>query len=102
MGPLRYWGVCCQSSINMKPITTLDVCRALGLTEPGLRHVLRRPDAPRPRLHPSARLFLWSEQDVQELAAYLGRSAEKRVVIEVETGGSTNPAERSAGTGGSQ
>jgi hypothetical protein len=57
----------------MKPITTTDVCRALGLSEPGLRHVLRRPDAPRPSLHPSARLFLWTEHDIEKLAVFLGK-----------------------------
>lgn len=53
------------------PITTLDVCRALGLTEPALRHALRRPGAPRPALHPTVRVFLWTQADVDRLAAFL-------------------------------
>ena len=55
-------------------ITTPDVCRALGITEPALRHILRRPGAPRPQLHPSARLFLWTEADLNALALFLGKS----------------------------
>ena len=53
-------------------ISTRDVCRELGLSEPALRHVLRRAGAPRPRLHPTARLFLWTRQDLKHLAAFLG------------------------------
>ena len=52
------------------PITTIDVCAALNLTEPALRHLLRRPGAPRPALHPSARVFLWTEADVESLRAF--------------------------------
>jgi hypothetical protein len=55
------------------PITTRDVCRRLGLPESTLRHVLRRSGAPRPQLHPSARLFLWTEDDVAALARFLER-----------------------------
>lgn len=61
-------------------ITTPDVCRELHLTEPALRHVLRRPGAPRPRLHPTARLFLWTRDDVERLAAFLGKPAKVRSV----------------------
>ncbi len=57
----------------METITTPDVCRELELTEPALRHVLRRAGAPRPRLHPTARLFLWTREDVERIAAFLGR-----------------------------
>jgi hypothetical protein len=57
------------------PITTREVCRRFGLPESTLRHVLRRPGAPRPQLHPSARLFLWTEDDVAALAAFMGRAA---------------------------
>lgn len=52
-------------------ITTSEVCRRLGLTEPALRHILRRAGAPRPELHPSARVFLWTEQDVEALGEFL-------------------------------
>lgn len=55
------------------PITTRDVCRQLGLHESKLRHVLRRPGAPRPSLHPSVRLFLWTEADVRALERFLRR-----------------------------
>jgi len=52
------------------PISTAEVAQRLGLTESGLRHLLRRPDAPRPPLHPTARLLLWSEADVRRLTQY--------------------------------
>ena len=55
-----------------EPLTTHEVCEELGLSEPALRHVLRRPGAPRPRLHPSARVFLWTAGDVDRLRQYLG------------------------------
>jgi len=55
------------------PITTQEVCCRLELSEPALRHILRRPGAPRPALHPSARVFLWTEDDVDALAQFLGR-----------------------------
>lgn len=51
-------------------ITTRVVCERLGLTESALRHLLRRPDAPRPVRHPSALLFLWSEDDVEALGRF--------------------------------
>ena len=54
-----------------EPITTWAVLQELGLTEPALRHVLRRPGAPRPRLHPSARVFLWTAEDVERLRRFL-------------------------------
>ena len=53
-------------------ITTCEVCRDLDLTEPALRHILRRPDAPRPAMHPSARVFLWTADDVDALRAFIG------------------------------
>ena len=56
----------------MDLLTTRDVCRILNLTEPALRHVLRRPGAPRPPLHPSARLFLWAPDDLARLIDFLG------------------------------
>lgn len=65
-------GRCHTCIVMSKPITTHDVCRRLGLTEPALRHVLRRDGAPRPTLHPSARVFLWTEADVADLATFLG------------------------------
>jgi hypothetical protein len=52
-------------------ITTREVCADLHLTEPGLRHVLRRPGAPRPALHPTARVFLWTREDLDRLKEYL-------------------------------
>jgi hypothetical protein len=54
-------------------ISTRDVCCRFDIPESTLRHILRRPGAPRPRLHPSARLFLWSEADVAALARFLDR-----------------------------
>lgn len=57
-------------------ITTSTVCQRLGLTEPSLRYFLRQPDAPRPALHPTARLFLWCESDVKALAEYLSHRAQ--------------------------
>jgi len=60
-----------------KYINTRRVYEELGLTEPALRHVLRRPGAPRPALHPTARLFLWTREDVERLAAFLGRECRK-------------------------
>jgi len=59
-------------------ITTPDVCRDLGWTEPKLRHVLRRPGAPRPRLHPTARLFLWTREDIERLAAFIRKPSSSR------------------------
>lgn len=58
-------------------ITTRDACLLLGVTEPALRHVLRRQGAPRPQLHPTARLFLWTEQDIERLVAFLERHRER-------------------------
>ncbi|TAJ23652.1 MAG: hypothetical protein EPO68_02595 [Planctomycetota bacterium] len=52
-------------------ITTRDVCADLGLTEPCLRHVLRRTGAPRPPMHPTARVFLWTREDLERLKLYL-------------------------------
>lgn len=52
-------------------ISTRDVCHRLGLSEPALRHVLRREGAPRPNQHASARLYLWTEEDVQRLSAFI-------------------------------
>ncbi len=62
--------------------STSDVCLQVGLTEPALRHVLRRPGAPRPQLHPSARFLLWTEDDVEALKRFLSRpcSAETTAV----------------------
>lgn len=54
-----------------KLIATRDVCLEVGLTEPALRHVLRRPDAPRPDFHPTARVFLWTRADIARLRAFL-------------------------------
>jgi hypothetical protein len=51
--------------------STRDVCQQIGLTEPALRHVLRRAGAPRPQLHPSARLFLWTQEDIDALKRFL-------------------------------
>lgn len=61
-----------------EPLTTTDVCAALGLSEPALRHVLRRPGAPRPSLHPSARVFLWTSSDVERLREYLRGATRER------------------------
>jgi hypothetical protein len=65
-------------------LDTRTVLLLLNLTEPSLRRLLRRPDAPRPEQHPSARVFLWTQADVERLAAYakarrerIGRSASK-------------------------
>ena len=55
----------------METLSTREVCRRLELTEPGLRHALRRPGAPRPQVHPSARIFLWREEDVRRLEEFL-------------------------------
>jgi hypothetical protein len=52
-------------------LSTREVCEQTGLTEPGLRHVLRRPGAPRPQLHPSARVFLWTQEDIEALRRFL-------------------------------
>ena len=57
-------------------ITTTTVCERLGLTEPSLRYVLRQPGAPRPLLHPTARLFLWCEADIAALADFIGQRPE--------------------------
>jgi hypothetical protein len=55
-------------------ISTRDVCARADVTEPALRHILRRPGAPRPTLHPTAHVFLWTERDVAELLQFLRRS----------------------------
>ena len=54
-------------------LPTRRVCERLGLTEDALRRALRRCGAPRPPLHPTARVFLWTEADVQAMAEFLGR-----------------------------
>ncbi len=51
--------------------STRTVCEQLGLTEPALRHVLRRPGAPRPKIHPSARVFLWTQDDIDALRQFV-------------------------------
>lgn len=61
-----------------EPITTPAVCEDLGLSEPALRHILRRPGAPRPKTHPSARVFLWTSEDVDRLRGFLGRMPQPR------------------------
>jgi hypothetical protein len=55
-------------------LSTREVCAAAGVSESGLRHILRRPGAPRPQLHPSARLFLWTERDVAALIDFIRKS----------------------------
>ena len=52
-------------------ISTREVCRRLELSEPALRHVLRRQGAPRAPVHRSARLYLWTESDVEKLRAFI-------------------------------
>ena len=56
-------------------INTSAVCERLGLSEPALRHLLRRPGAPRPALHPSARVFLWTDSDVEALRCFIAAAA---------------------------
>lgn len=58
----------------MSTYSTRQVCAELGLTEPRLRALLRKPDAPRPSFHPSARIFLWTRQDVHRWRRYLARA----------------------------
>ena len=53
--------------------STQEACERLGVPETTLRHVLRKPDAPRPELHPSARVFLWTETDLQRLAEFIAK-----------------------------
>lgn len=60
---------------SLETLSTRAVCERLGISEDGLRHGLRRPGAPRPQLHPTAQIFLWTEADVQALAEFLGRTA---------------------------
>lgn len=68
----------CHTGIDMGTLlTTREVCRHLGLSEPALRHVLRRLGAPRPAIHPSARVFLWTQRDIDDLAEFLGRTRPK-------------------------
>ena len=62
------------------PITTRWVCTHFGVPESTLRHILRRVGAPRPRMHPSARLFLWEPADVEALARFLKRDDESPVL----------------------
>lgn len=62
----------------MKLLTTAIACVRLGLPETTLRHVLRKPDAPRPELHPTARVFLWTETDVERLAAFIAQEKAPR------------------------
>lgn len=66
---LREW---CPCGTMSEPLTTTDVCRTLEISEPALRHLLRRPGAPRSRLHPSAHIFLWTEDDLRRVARFLG------------------------------
>ena len=67
-------------------LSTPEVCQALGTTEPALRHALRRVGAPRPPLHPTARIFLWTEDDVQAMAEFIGnhRMADERTDSQTE------------------
>lgn len=59
--------------MEQAPLTTRAVCLALQLSETALRHALRRPGAPKPKLHPTCRVFLWTRSDVERLAVFLGR-----------------------------
>ena len=62
----------CHNGITMTAyLSTRDVCQGVGLSEPALRHVLRRPGAPRPQIHPSARVFLWTHEDLNALRRFL-------------------------------
>ncbi|MCK6446182.1 MAG: hypothetical protein L6Q99_07285 [Planctomycetes bacterium] len=65
-------------------ITTRNVLDRFQLSEPAFRHILRRPDAPRPALHPTARLFLWTNEDVERLGAYLEQLRAARAKPEVK------------------
>lgn len=56
--------------------STRDVCARIGRSEPALRHILRRPGAPRPTIHPSAYVFLWTQADIEALIGFLARSDE--------------------------
>lgn len=56
-------------------IPTQAVCQTLGLTEPALRHALRRVGAPRPAIHPTAHIFLWTEDDICAMAKFLGMAS---------------------------
>lgn len=62
----------------IETISTVDVCTRANLTESALRHVLRRPGAPRPPLHPTARVFLWREEDVEALIKFIGAGGRDR------------------------
>ena len=74
MSPQRW----CSGVVMHDVITTRTVLDRFQLSEPALRHVLRRPGAPRPTLHPTARVFLWTFEDVERLAAFLEEWKAKR------------------------
>lgn len=78
------------------PITTIDVCAALNLTEPALRHLLRRPGAPRPALQPSARVFLWTEGDLDALRTFVEAGAKRGLPSVRDTAESVAVAEGGA------
>jgi hypothetical protein len=80
----------------VKHISTREVCAAAGVSESGLRHILRRPGAPRPQLHPSARLFLWDESDVHALIEFIAKSKDERVLQASRRSTATTPPDRSA------
>jgi hypothetical protein len=71
-----------------KTITTRDVCERLDLSESALRHILRRANAPRPQLHPSARIFLWTEEDVDRIKRFLASTGARGARPAVSQGSS--------------
>lgn len=60
-----------QNVAMAKYFSTPSVCESVGLSEPALRHALRRPGAPRPELHPTAHVFLWTQADIDALKRFL-------------------------------
>jgi hypothetical protein len=69
-------------------LTTATVCAELHVTESNLRHVLRRPGAPKPAQHPTARVFLWTRGDLERLKQYLAdRQSASRDADEPREGG---------------
>ena len=66
-------------------LTTSDVCSQLGIAETRLRHVLRRPGAPRPAIHPTAFVFLWTAEDVRRLRDFLEVVSSRRAAPRGDT-----------------
>ena len=57
-----------------KVIPASQVCQCLGVSRKFLCRVLHICGAPRPAMHHALRQLVWTENDVEEMATFIGRS----------------------------